>query len=137
MCNAALCCRIDLNHSICAECRVLLLLAEGPIDPNRPGGDELYDFFRQAVDWCARLPEGHTFKVEARAWACSSIPTSLLMQARRDHAVRQASLVLGNVVLSYALAFTDHLQPIRCSGEEYVGLCHLAALCLAGGQWFL
>ncbi|KAK9850954.1 hypothetical protein WJX84_002687, partial [Apatococcus fuscideae] len=60
--------------------RVLMLLAEGPIDPSRPGGDELYHFFRGAVDWCSRLPEGQTFKVEARAWACSNVPTSLLMQ---------------------------------------------------------
>ena len=57
-----------------------MLLAEGPIDPSRPGGDELYHFFRGAVDWCSRLPEGQTFKVEARAWACSNVPTSLLMQ---------------------------------------------------------
>lgn len=78
------CCHIDGidNHS--AECSVLLLLAEGPVDPSKPGGDELYAFFRQAVDWCARLPEGHSFKVEARAWACSNIPTSLLMQARHS-----------------------------------------------------
>ncbi len=64
-------------------CRVLLLLAEGPINPDRPGGDELYIFFRDAVDWNARLPEGHTFKVEARAWACTNISTSLLMQVVR------------------------------------------------------
>ncbi|KAK9831607.1 hypothetical protein WJX74_002393 [Apatococcus lobatus] len=53
--------------------RVLLLLAEGPIDPNRPGGDELYLFFRQAVDWCARLPEGHTFKLRCRDAICDEL----------------------------------------------------------------
>ena len=60
------------------------MLAEGPINPDRRGGDELYSFFRRAVDWDARLPEGQTFKVEARAWACSSIPTSLLMQVMKN-----------------------------------------------------
>ena len=76
------------NDITCAWGSVLLLLAEGSIDPTRPGGDELYAFFRQAVDWCVRLPEGHTFKVEARAWACSNVPTSLLMQARQPAVFR-------------------------------------------------
>ncbi|KAK9811854.1 hypothetical protein WJX72_011203 [[Myrmecia] bisecta] len=67
--------------------RVLVLLAEGPLNPRLPGGDEIYRFFRDAVDWSQLLTEEQTFHVEARVWSCSDIPSSNLVQIRARDAI--------------------------------------------------
>lgn len=80
--------------------RVLALLAEGDLDPRRPGGDEIYRFTRQAVAWQSLLGPEQTFAVEARVRSCSDVPSSMLAQVRiRDavcDAIRDVRWVLGS-----------------------------------------
>ncbi len=45
--------------------RLLVHVAEGPLDGSQPGGDELYSFFRTSVDWPSLLRPGQTFSVQA------------------------------------------------------------------------
>lgn len=69
-----------------AAIRVLTVLAEGDLNPERAAGDTIYEFIRGAVDdWCGLLPEGCTFLAEARVWDCSNVTSShLVVQRVRD-----------------------------------------------------
>lgn len=55
-----------VKNSVYGTCRLLVHVAEGPLDGRQPGGDELYRFFRTNVDWPSLLRPGQTFSVQAR-----------------------------------------------------------------------
>ena len=66
-------------------CRVLVVLAEGNLNPGRAGGDELYDFFRRAAEWHRLLRPRQTFSVQARVRSCTDVPSAMLVQVRAAH----------------------------------------------------
>ena len=73
-----------------AATRVLLLLAEAPLDPEEPPGEELYRAFREAADWSDLLPPGQRFAVDARVWSCTSLSNSQLLAVRAKDAICDA-----------------------------------------------
>jgi len=66
---------------------VLRLLAKGPLDSYRAGGDEIYTFFRQAANWAQLLAPRQTFSIRARVTSCTDIPSSHLVQIRGRDAI--------------------------------------------------
>lgn len=89
----------DTTKLISSYCRVLRLLAKGQLSPYRPGGDEIYSFFREAANWAQLLPPRRTFQISARVTSCTDIPSSHLVQIRgRDaicDSIRDARSALG------------------------------------------
>eukprot|EP00887_Chlorella_sp_A99_P006659 scaffold3.g6659.t1 len=53
-----------------------------PLDAGVAGGDAAYDAVRAAADWAALLPPPHSFSVDCRAWSCTHLTSSQLLQAR-------------------------------------------------------
>ena len=68
------------SSDISSPCRVLVVLAEGNLNPGRAGGDELYDFFRRAAEWHRLLRPQQTFSVKARVRSCTDVPSAMLVQ---------------------------------------------------------
>ena len=66
-------------------CRVLVVLAAGNLNPDRAGGDELYDFFRRAAEWHRLLRPRQTFSVKARVHSCTDVPSAMLVQVGAAH----------------------------------------------------
>ena len=48
----------------------MIQLAEADLDPYEPGGDEVYHFAWEAVEWPKVVPVGGTFGVKAHVWDC-------------------------------------------------------------------
>ena len=44
--------------------RVLIHVAEGPVDGRKRGGDEIYRFFRACADWPELIEHGQAISVE-------------------------------------------------------------------------
>ena len=47
-------------------CRVLIHVAEGPLDERQRGGDEVYRFFRACADWPRIIGLKQTISVEVQ-----------------------------------------------------------------------
>ncbi|CAK0784504.1 hypothetical protein CVIRNUC_007708 [Coccomyxa viridis] len=126
--------------------RVLVHVAEGPVDGRKRGGDEIYRFFRACADWPEIIEHGQAISVEARARGCSDIPSALLLQARARDAIcdairdarrpRPAPPEPGQAaeVPLYVTAWQDYLTVYRdMSGESlhrrgYRSAMHRASL---------
>lgn len=84
-------------------------LAEDDLNPERPAGDTVYDFVKNAVDWtqlidptvsAAKLPHSGSrkrqvslsknFSVDARVWDCTNVTNSNLVKRRAIDAVCDA-----------------------------------------------
>lgn len=83
--------------------RVLVLLAEGSLNPRKRGGDELYRFAREACYWPDVLEAGQTFRVEAKVASCTDVPSTLLVQARLRDAICDAMRDAGSLPSSSIL----------------------------------
>ncbi|KAK9908246.1 hypothetical protein WJX75_004747 [Coccomyxa subellipsoidea] len=143
-----------------AAIRLLVHVAEGPLDGRQPGGDELYRFFRTNVDWPSLLRPGQTFSVQARVRDCTDIPSSLLVQIRARDAICDAIRDSGREkpqpptafapadLPLYAALWRDHITLYRdMSGDSlhrrgYRSAMHKASLneaaaagCLALAGW--
>eukprot|EP00873_Tetraselmis_striata_P011136 jgi/Tetstr1/431400/TSEL_021090.t1 len=71
--------------------RVLVKLAEGELDPNNSGAEEIYDFARNAVDWSEHLYDRELhFSVAASTASCTDIRSSMLVSTRVKDAVCDA-----------------------------------------------
>eukprot|EP00884_Botryococcus_braunii_P012866 jgi/Botrbrau1/21580/Bobra.174_2s0075.1 len=108
-----------------AAIRVLVLLAEGDLNPRQRGGDELYRFARESCDWPAVLQPGQTFRVDARVRSCTDVPTTLLAHTRIRDAICDAMRDAGHQRPSppqegaavdlplFAALYRDHVQLYR------------------------
>lgn len=70
--------------------RVLELLAETDLDPEKAAGDTIYDSFQKSVDWVSFLKPGQTFSVDARTASNSNFRTSQLVVVRARDAICDA-----------------------------------------------
>ena len=66
---------------------MLALVAEGRLDPDRSGGDEVYRLTRRAAAWASLVGPGQTIGVDARVHGCTDVPSALLARARVRDAV--------------------------------------------------
>lgn len=110
-------------------CRVLVVLAEGNLNPARAGGDELYSFFRRAAEWDRLLRPRQTFSVKARVHSCTDVPSAMLVQVGANY-VRQPALegVTTTTLLSSQHPFksTEFSPFLTCSGFRQPVLCKAA-----------
>ncbi|BDA44812.1 Ribosomal RNA large subunit methyltransferase K/L [Coccomyxa sp. Obi] len=143
-----------------AAIRLLVHVAEGPLDGRLSGGDELYRFFRTMVDWPSLLRPGQTFSVQARVRDCTDIPSTMLVQIRARDAICDSIRDSGRErpqppnasapadLPLYAALWRDHITIYRdMSGDSlhrrgYRSAMHKASLneaaaagCLALAGW--
>jgi len=71
--------------------RVLIKMAEGDLNPNNSGAEEIYNFTRNAVDWTEHLYDrGLHFNVTGHTASCTDIRSSMLVSTRVKDAVCDA-----------------------------------------------